>query len=80
MPGRGPQSWPFSVQIVPDQKSRYVLGNARFTDFERKYFTGQLVFLFVMSLGMTKYCSNRKETQKRRKRENTRIPTECKNS
>ena len=35
MPGRGPQFWPFSVQIVPDQKSRYVPGNAGFTGFSK---------------------------------------------
>jgi hypothetical protein len=35
MPGRGPQFWPFSVQIVPDQNSRYVPGNGRFAGFSK---------------------------------------------
>ena len=35
MPGRGLQFWPFSVQIVPDQTSRYVPGNTRFIGFRK---------------------------------------------
>jgi len=51
MPGRGLQFWPFSVQIVPDQTSRYVPGNTRFIGFRKVLYRTLVHCTYTYSCG-----------------------------